>query len=114
MDCHVSPWSEWSSCPQQCVPGKCKGSALLSSVYGTASKDFRTGCKKTVNLLLKIDALQFDDCLYVYTHCSVVECSTQCVEFVCALILLIFHVVVINDSMKPISGHISLGFLRAK
>lgn len=71
VDCHVSPWSEWSSCPQQCVPGKCKGSALLSSVYGTASKDLRTGCKKTVNLLLKIDALQFDDCLYVYIHCSV-------------------------------------------
>lgn len=22
VDCHMSPWSEWTSCPQQCVPGK--------------------------------------------------------------------------------------------
>jgi len=64
VDCQVSPWSEWSSCPQQCVPGECKGSALQSSVNGRASKDFRTGCKNTVHLLVKINTLQFDDCVY--------------------------------------------------
>lgn len=61
-----------------------KGSALLSSVSGKASKDFRTGCKNTVHLLVKINTLQFDD--YVYTYSKGVECSTQCVECVCVCV----------------------------
>jgi hypothetical protein len=43
-------------------------SALLSSVNGRASKDFRTGCKNTVKLLVKINILQLDDCVDTFTY----------------------------------------------